>query len=58
MLQHRALAEAYIRQGDLSGAINQLETALKSKDGNFYEISSVEARLKELRHRLSLLVEE
>jgi predicted Zn-dependent protease len=51
---HRALAEAYIRQGDLPRAINQLETALKSKDGNFYEISSAEARLKELRHRLSL----
>lgn len=57
MLQHHALAEAFIRQGDLPRAISQLETALKSKDGNFYEISSVEARLKELRHRLSLVEE-
>ena len=29
MLQHSALAEAYIRQGDLPKAINQLETAFK-----------------------------
>jgi predicted Zn-dependent protease len=57
MLLHRALAESYIRQGDLPRAINQLETALRSKDGNFYEISSAEARLKELRHRLSLAEE-
>jgi predicted Zn-dependent protease len=57
MLQHQALAEAYIRQGDLPRAIDQLETALKSKDGNFYEISSAEARLKELRNRLSLVEE-
>ncbi|MBL78992.1 MAG: peptidase M48 [Nitrosomonadaceae bacterium] len=54
MLLHRALAESYIRQGDLPRAINQLEIALKSEDGDFYEISSAEARLKELRHQLSL----
>lgn len=55
MLQHRAQAEAYFRQGDLPRAIDQLETALKNKGGNFYEISGIEARLKELRHRLSLV---
>ena len=54
MLLHRALAESYIRQGDFPRAINQLEIALGSEDGDFYEISSAEARLKELRHRLSL----
>jgi len=55
MLQHRAQAEAYIRQGNLLAAIGQLKTALKSKDGDFYETSGVEARLKELQYWLSLV---
>jgi predicted Zn-dependent protease len=55
MLQHRSQAEAYIRQGNLLAAIDQLKTALKTKDGDFYETSSVEARLKELQHWLSLV---
>lgn len=50
MLQHHAQAEAYIRQGNLPAAIDQLETALRSKDGDFYQTSGVEARLKELQH--------
>lgn len=49
LLQHRAQAEAYIRQGYLAAAIDQLQTALRSNDGDFYQVSSVEARLKELR---------
>lgn len=49
LLQHRAQAEAYIRQGQLSAAIDQLQTALRSNDGDFYQVSGVEARLKELR---------
>ncbi len=49
LLQHRAQAEAYIRQGYLSAAIDQLQTALRSNDGDFYQVSGVEARLKELR---------
>ena len=47
MLLHRALAESYIRQGDFPRAINQLELALSSGDGDFYEISSAESRLKD-----------
>jgi predicted Zn-dependent protease len=53
MLLHCALAESYILQGDFPRAINQLELALSSGDGDFYEISSAESRLKMLRHRLS-----
>ena len=53
MLLHRALAESYILQGDFPRAINQLELALSSEDGDFYEISSAESRLKEIRRRLS-----
>lgn len=48
MQQHRALAEAYALRGNLPGAIEQLQIAQKAGDGDFYQKSSVEARLKEL----------
>jgi predicted Zn-dependent protease len=48
-LQHQALAEAYARSGNAPAAIEQLQIALKTSDGNFYQLSSAEARLKELR---------
>jgi predicted Zn-dependent protease len=47
--QHRALAEAYYRVGNVRGAIEQLTLAQKSGDGDFYQQSSVDARLRELR---------
>ena len=47
--QHRAQAEAYYRAGNLRGAIEQLVLAQKSGDGDFYQLSSVDARLRELR---------
>lgn len=46
--QHRSLAEAYALRGNLPGAIEQLQIAQKAADGDFYQQSSVEARLKEL----------
>ena len=49
LLQHRALAEFYFLQGQLGPAIEQLEFAQKATDGNFYELSAVDARLRELR---------
>ena len=49
LLQHQALAEAYYLQGTLSAAIDQLQLAQKSGDADFYQLSSVEARLRELR---------
>jgi beta-barrel assembly-enhancing protease len=49
MSQHRAQAEVYTRQGNFSAAIEQLQIALKSNEGDFYQMSSLEARLKELR---------
>ena len=49
LMQHRAQAEAYVRQGYLAAAIDQLQTALRRNDGDFYQVSGVEARLKELR---------
>ena len=47
--QHRALGEAYYRMGNVPGAIEQLQIASKSGDGDFYQLSAVESRLRELR---------
>ncbi|HUN68830.1 MAG TPA: M48 family metalloprotease [Burkholderiales bacterium] len=49
LLQHQAQAEVYVLQGSLPAAIEQLQLAQTSGDGNFYDQSVVEARLKELR---------
>lgn len=49
MQQHRALAEAYFRMGNVRTAIEQLLLAQKAGDGDFFLQSSVEARLRELR---------
>ena len=49
MAQHRALAEVYSRQGNYSAAVEQLQIALRNSDADFYEASSAEARLRELR---------
>jgi beta-barrel assembly-enhancing protease len=49
LLKHQAQSESYFRKYDLNKAVEQMELATKAKDGNFYEHSIVEARLKELR---------
>ena len=49
LLQHQALAEAYVLRGTLAPAIEQLQLAQKSGDGDFYQLSSIEARLRQLR---------
>jgi predicted Zn-dependent protease len=49
LLQHQAQAEVYLLQGSLPAAIEQLQLAQSAGDGNFYELSAVEARLRELR---------
>jgi len=54
LLQHRAQAEAYYLQGATPAAIEQLQLAQKASDGDFYQLSSVEARLSELRQALAL----
>jgi predicted Zn-dependent protease len=50
--QHRALAEAAFRKGNLVAAVEQLELAVKVKGPDFYEVSSAESRLRELRRLL------
>jgi predicted Zn-dependent protease len=48
-LQHQAQAEVYALQGSLPAAIEQLQLARAAGDGDFYQLSVVDARLKELR---------
>jgi beta-barrel assembly-enhancing protease len=49
LAQHQTLAEAYYLQGALPAAIEQLQLAQRSGDADFYQLSSVEARLREFR---------
>jgi beta-barrel assembly-enhancing protease len=48
LLKYQAQAEAYYRSYDLNRAVEQMEMASKATDGNFYEKSIVDSRLKEL----------
>lgn len=50
-MQHRALAEVFALQGQTAAAVEQLELAQKAGDANFYEMSSIDARLRELKLR-------
>jgi len=49
--QHQALAEVFALQGQTAGAVEQLELAQKAGDANFYELSVIDARLRELKRR-------
>jgi predicted Zn-dependent protease len=53
MLQHQHQAEYYAWQGNLQAAIVQFELAVKSHDGDFYQASVAESRLKAIREELS-----
>jgi predicted Zn-dependent protease len=52
MQQFRHQGEFYAWQGDLRGAVFQFEQASKAGDGDFYQASVVEARLRTLRREL------
>src|SRR5882672_9587947 len=54
LLQHHAQAEFYVLQGSLPAAIEQLQLARSAGDGDFYQLSVVDARLKDLRAQYSL----
>lgn len=49
LLQHQSQGESYALQGILPAAIEQYQLARAAGDGDFYQLSVVEARLKELR---------
>jgi predicted Zn-dependent protease len=51
--QYRHQGEFYAWQGDLRGAVVQLELAAKAGDGDFYQASVVETRLRALRRELA-----
>jgi predicted Zn-dependent protease len=50
--QYLHQAEFYAWQGDLKGAVGQLELATRAGDGDFYQSSVVETRLRTLRREL------
>jgi len=52
LLSHQAQSEAYYRKYDLVRAVEQMDLAAKANDGDFYQKSIVEARLKQLRQML------
>jgi predicted Zn-dependent protease len=49
---HQALAEQYYLAGALPAAIEQLQLAQKTGEGDFYQLSVLEARLRQLRAEL------
>ena len=51
--EHRHLGEFYAWQGDFKEAVRQFELASKANDGDFYQASVVEARLRALRKELN-----
>jgi len=51
--QYRHQGEFYAWQGDLKGAVVQLELAAKAGDGDFFQSSVVETRLRTLRRELA-----
>src|SRR5204862_6942412 len=58
LLQHQSQGEAYALQGSLPAAIEQLQLARTAGDGDFYQLSVVDARLKELRGQYTAEVKD
>jgi len=56
MSSRMALAEYYYRTGELNGAIHQLQLASNEPDGDFYQSSKLDARLKELKAERDFLM--
>ena len=52
-MQHQHQAEFYAWQGNLKAAVVQLELAVKAGDGDFYQISVAESRLRAVRQELA-----
>jgi predicted Zn-dependent protease len=53
LLEHQHQAEFYAWMGNLKAAVIQLELAVKAGDGDFYQQSVVESRLRALRRELA-----
>jgi beta-barrel assembly-enhancing protease len=48
-LQHQATAEMYVLQGQAGAAVEQLKLARSAADADFYTMSEVDARLRQIR---------
>ena len=53
LLAHQHQGEYYAWQGNLPAAVTQFELALKSGDGDFYQSSVAESRLRQVRQELN-----
>jgi len=53
LLQHKHQGEYYAWQGNLKGAIDQFELATKANDGDFYQLSVIDTRLRTLRKEVA-----
>ncbi len=51
-LQHQAVAESYLLLGALPLAVEQLQMARKAGDADFYTLSEIDARLRQLTQQL------
>ncbi|HEX4596616.1 MAG TPA: hypothetical protein VH278_02435, partial [Burkholderiaceae bacterium] len=51
-LQHQATAELYVLQGSVPAAVDQLKLARSAADADFYTMSEVDARLRELNGQI------
>jgi len=58
MGQHRSLGEMYAIQGNFAAAAEQLTLAQGAKDGDFFEMSAVDSRLREVRALLAEQMKE
>ncbi|MBS1161733.1 MAG: Peptidase Ste24p [Proteobacteria bacterium] len=56
--EHQALAEAFAVQGDAAAAVEQLQLAQAAGDANFYEMSVIDARLREMKQRQLEMLKE
>jgi predicted Zn-dependent protease len=51
-LQHQATAELYLLLGSAPAAIDQLQLARRASDADFYTLSEVDARLRQLNQQM------
>lgn len=56
--QHRAMAESYLLLGSLPAAIEQLQFAQAAADTDFYTLSAIDARLRELKAQQTQAMKE
>ena len=57
-LQHQATAELYLLVGSLPAAIEQLQMARRANDADFYTMSEVDARMRQLNQQMREYREE